>query len=155
MSYVIFYNLASCDKINSWKGVDIMVWSSSWWSVLQPNPNLTIRLFIIITFLSLIAIGNIFGIYDGMVQQNNTATLQAIAAMLLYAIPAYGLFTLKPWARLLELFKSILLVILGFLMVLFDNIGTGSLVMIIHGMIASYLITTECKHAFATNSQIG
>jgi hypothetical protein len=144
--------MASCDKIKLWKGVVMMLRHSSWWSVLQPNPKLTIRLFIIITFLSLIAIGNIFGIYDGLVQNNNMAIFQSLTAMLLYAVPAYGLFALKPWARLLELLKSILLVILGCLMVLFDNLGTGLLVMIIHGMIAAYLVTTECKHAFATKS---
>lgn len=118
----------------------------SWLSFLHPN--LTPRLVIIALFLSLITVGNIFGMYDGFTTQDNNTVMTSLLAALLYGIPAYGLLRLKPWARLTELIVSILVALLGIVMALFDNIGIGIFVMITHGWIAWYLQTNECKKIF-------
>jgi hypothetical protein len=118
----------------------------SWLSFLHPN--LTPRLVLVSFFLSLIAIGNLFGVYDGLTKQDNNAALTSLLAALLYGIPAYGLLRLKPWARLTELTLSILFALLGVVMALFDNIGIGIFVIIAHGWIAWYLQTDECKKVF-------
>jgi hypothetical protein len=117
----------------------------SLWSLLHPN--LTVRLLIIIIFLSLVALGNVFGIYDSIINQDTTALLYACVSTFLYAIPAYGLFKLKPWARLMELTVSVIMVALGMVMILFDSLMSGIFIVVSHGLIAAYLVSNECKRA--------
>lgn len=117
----------------------------SFWSLLHPN--LTFRLLLIIIFLSLVAIGNAFAIYDSVIKQDTSALLYAFISTLIYAVPAYGLFKLKPWARLMELILSVIMVILGIVMVLFESFITGIFIIVTHGLIASYLVSKECKRA--------
>lgn len=117
----------------------------SFWSLLHPN--LTFRLLLIIIFLSLVAIGNAFAIYDSVIKQDTAALLYAFISTLIYAVPAYGLFKLKPWARLMELILSVIMVILGIVMVLFESFITGIFIIVTHGLIASYLVSKECKRA--------
>ncbi len=112
------------------------------------NPNLTFKLIIIIIFLSLIAIGNGFGVYENIVEQNITEAVNSLVSVLIYAIPAYGLLKLRPWARIAELALSILLVMLGTVLMLFYSVAIGAFIVITHGLIAAYLLTNECKQIF-------
>lgn len=117
----------------------------SFWSLLHPN--LTFRLLIIIIFLSFVALGNAFGVYDSIIKHDTSALLYALVSTVLYAVPAYGLFKLKSWARLLELVLSVIMVALGVVMVLFESFITGIFIIVTHGLIASYLVSKECKRA--------
>ena len=112
------------------------------------HPNLTLRLIIVIIFLLLIAIGYAFGIYDGLVHNNPTATFNSFIAVLLYAIPAFGLLRLKRWARLFELGLSILFVIIGLVIMFGYSLMMGIITLVPHGLIAIYLLSNDCRRAF-------
>lgn len=126
---------------------------SSFWSKL--NPNMTFRLLLIIIFLVLIAIGNAFSTYDSITNQDTTTASYSFISILLYAIPAYGLFKLKTWARTFELAFSFLLLVLGIIMLLFDSIISGIFIIATHGLIAMYLVTNECKNALGIKKKAG
>lgn len=120
------------------------------------SPQITLPLLIIIGFLFLIAIGNLFGLYQSLASGNISAIFVSLLSVLLYALPAYGLFKLNRWARLFEIALSILLVILGLIMI-FTGITNpnliavatqGTFIVIIHGIVAAYLLTESCRRAF-------
>lgn len=123
-----------------------MIVKPSWWSAFHPD--LTLRLIIIIVFLLLIALGNAFGIYDGLVNNDTTAALNSFAALLLYAVPALGLLKLKRWARLLEIAISVLFVVIGFVVMFGYNMTMGIITIVPHGLIAMYLLSDDCRRAF-------
>ncbi|MGI6092331.1 MAG: hypothetical protein GX348_06555 [Veillonellaceae bacterium] len=117
----------------------------SFWSKL--NPNLTFRLLLIIIFLILIAVGNAFSVYDSLIKQDITTASYSFISILLYIIPAYGLFKLRNWARRFELVFSFILIGLGIIMLLFDSVISGLFIITTHGLIAMYLLSSECKRA--------
>jgi len=125
------------------------------------HPNLTLGLIIIGLFLSFIAVLSLFGIYDAATKGNSVEMMQSGFRMLLYAVPAYGIFRLKKWARKLELFLSVFLVILAaFLVVIYlmDNsesalLVMGIVIMIIHGSIAKYLLSSRCRQVFGLEAR--
>ena len=113
---------------------------------------LTLRLMIIIIYLFLIAAGNLLGVYDGLINQNLFLVFTSLTSVLLYAIPAYGLLTIKKWARPTELIISITAVLLGIILIVMGLIlsdlyilGTGIFIVVIHGLITAYLLSPECK----------
>lgn len=118
----------------------------AWWSFIHPD--LTLRLLIVVMFLLLIAIGYAFGIYDGLSKNDTTAALNSFAALLLYAIPAFGLLKLKRWARLFELILSIIFVVIGFIVMFGYNMTMGVITVVPHGLIAIYLLSNDCRRAF-------
>lgn len=128
------------------KGVVTLQDKLSFWSFLHPD--LTLRLLIIIGFLLLVAIGYAFGIYDGFIHNDTTATFNSLAALLLYAIPAWGLLKLKRWARLFELVLSIIFVVIGFIVMFGYNMTMGVITVVPHGLIAIYLLSDDCRRAF-------
>lgn len=117
------------------------------------HPDLTVRLIIIIIFLLLIAIGYVFGIYDGLVNNNPTAVFNSFVAVLIYAIPAFGLLRLKRWARLFELGLSILFVITGLVILFGYSLTMGIMTLVPHGLIAIYLLSNDCRRAFGMNQK--
>lgn len=112
------------------------------------HPALTLGLIIIIIFLFIIALGYAFGIYDGLVHNNLSGALNSFIAVLLYAIPAFGLLRLKRWARLFELVLSILFVIIGLVVMFSYNMTMGIITLVPHGLIAIYLLSKNCRQAF-------
>lgn len=119
------------------------------------HPDLTWPLFVIVGYLFLVAIGNLLASYNNLVSQSNLVmTFGNLISMLLYALPAYGLIKLKPWARFLELALSILSVILGIVLMLQGMLGMGVLVVVPHGLIAIYLLSDTCRKLFAIKPDI-
>ena len=120
------------------------------------HPNLTLGLIAIGLFLSSVAIISAFGVYDSVVNGNQTEMLQSGFRMLLYAVPAYGIFRMKKWARVFELILSYFLIALaGFLIIMYfiDSSESGLLIMgglilLVHGSIAKYLLSAKCRQAF-------
>lgn len=120
------------------------------------HPNLTLGLLVIGLFLSFVAIVSAFGIYDSIVHGSQAETLQSGFRMLLYAIPAYGIFKMKKWARKFELILSFFLIVLAaFFIVIYltDSsesilLSMGIIILVIHGSIAKYLLSGKCREAF-------
>lgn len=125
-----------------------------WWRFFDHR--LTLPLLIIIIFLVLIGVGNLFGIYQALAEGNMGSALLALFSTLLYLVPAYGLFKLKRWARMFELILSLLLVGLGMILIftgitnreLFMLATQGVVITVLHGIIAVYLLTDACRRAF-------
>lgn len=115
----------------------------NFWSKL--NPNLTFKMLSIILFLTLIAIGNTFSVYDNVLKQDKTTAFFSFLAVIFYIIPAYGLFKLKSWARKFELVFSFFLIVLGVIILLFESFIGGLFIIVTHGLIALYLLSKECK----------
>lgn len=111
-------------------------------------PALTSGLITVVIFLFIIAIGYAFGIYDGLVHNNPNAAFNSFVAVLLYAIPAFGLLKLKRWARLFELGLSILFVIIGLVIMFGYSMTMGVMTVVPHGLIAIYLLSKDCRQAF-------
>lgn len=118
----------------------------SWWSFIHPD--LTFRLLLTAGFLLLIAIGNIFGIHQGLINNDPIAAANAFIATTIYAVPAAGLLKLKRWARIIEIFLSIVFVIIGFIVMFGYNMTMGIATIVPHGLIAIYLLSDECRRAF-------
>lgn len=125
-----------------------------WWSIFHPQLNLPL---IGIAFtLMLIALGYLFGVYQMLVVERNLgAALVAVFSTLLYAVPAYGILRMKRWARFFEIVLSLLLVGLGMFMLFAGIVSAdkasmtqGIISIVVHGLIAVYLLTDHCRSAF-------
>jgi hypothetical protein len=126
----------------------------SWLAIFHPN--LTIGLLLIVIFLAFISILSAFGVYDSLINQNQSEAMQSGFRMLLYAIPTYGIMRMKRWARVFELMLSVFLVVLGGFIIAVYFLGTnenallvmGVMIVLIHGTIAKYLFSDNCRQAF-------
>lgn len=126
------------------------------------HPNLTLGLIVIGLFLSSVAIISAFGVYDSVVNGNKTEMLQSGFRMMLYAVPAYGIFKMKKWARAFELTLSYFLIALAaFLIVMYfiDSSESilllmGGLILLVHGSIAKYLRSSKCLTAFGLDNAV-
>ena len=120
------------------------------------SPQITLPLFIIIGFLFLIGLGNIFGLYQSLATGGISSIFVSLLSVLLYVLPAYGLLKLNRWARLFEIALSFFLVILGLIMIftgladrsLLATATQGTFIVVIHGTVAAYLLTESCRRAF-------
>lgn len=112
------------------------------------NPDLTIGLLAIILVLALLTAFSIINIVAGLFAQQPALALYSAFATAMYGISAYGLFRLKRWARFLQLFLSILSFLSGIVTMFSQSMGTGILTVIIHGLIAIYLLTDDCRRSF-------
>lgn len=115
------------------------------WSWIKPN--MTFRLLLITFFLAMIALGNLIAVYENFNQNNSKDAVLYLVAALTYAIPAYGIFNLKRWARMAEIIFSSIMLVLGIIMLLF-SFGTGILAITLHGLIVACLLSTESRKAF-------
>ncbi len=122
-----------------------------WWTAIHPD--LTIQLLLIVIYLTVATIGNFLGLYESIKNQDSTSLYSSIISILLGIIPAWGLFNLRSWGRYLELGISGLIVIFfGPVIAFFENIFVGLGLMIIHGLIVSYLISAKCQKLFVKNN---
>lgn len=117
----------------------------------QVKIKITLKLMIIVVFLVIIGVGNAVGIYDAFTKNDFNAMALSGAASTVYFIPAYGLFYLKVWARNLELALSIIFILFGILVLLFESIVAGIAIIIPHGLICLYLLSRECKEIFSSS----
>ncbi|GBG54803.1 hypothetical protein SPFL3102_01328 [Sporomusaceae bacterium FL31] len=117
----------------------------------QAKTKITFKLMMIVVFLVIIGVGNVVGIYDAFIKNDISAMALSGAASIFYFIPAYGLFHLKVWARNLELALSIIVILLGILVLLFESVVAGIAITIPHGLICLYLLSRECKEIFSSS----
>lgn len=112
------------------------------------DPKLTLGLIIIIVYLFLVALGNLLAVYNTIVSHSYADLLPQALSVFLYVGPAYGMLKLKNWARITEIAISILAVILGFFIMFAVSLGSGVFIIVTHGLIAIYLLKTECATIF-------
>jgi len=119
------------------------------------HPAVTWPLILIVGYLFLVAILNLLAAYNNFVTQSSFVMVFGnLISVLLYALPAYGLTKLKPWARFLELALSILSVISGIFLMLQGMLGMGVLTIVPHGLIAIYLLSDTCRKLFTVKPDI-
>ncbi|SDF76315.1 hypothetical protein [Sporolituus thermophilus] len=119
----------------------------SWWSFIPAN--MPLPLLLIIIYLFIIALGNLFALYQYVAVQPNLLTaIGHLVSVLLYAGPAYGLLKLKRWARSVELYLSLFSVALGLFLMFTGAFGMAVMIIVPHGLIAIYLLTDKCRELF-------
>ncbi|HMM21633.1 MAG TPA: hypothetical protein PKA10_13020 [Selenomonadales bacterium] len=117
----------------------------SWLSLFDAR--LTLGLIVTITFMGILAAGNLIQLVQAFLAGNTLMALQNALSAILYAVPAWGLLKVQRWARLFEIIWSVLMVLLG-IVVITQSIVTGAIIVITHGMIALYLMSKKCRKVF-------
>jgi len=112
------------------------------------NPSITFKLLFIVAFLCLNAIGNLFIAFAQFGSQNMSEVLIYLLTFILYLVPAYGLYRLKRWARLLQLTISIIFVIQGLIIMASGQIFVGMINVVLYGLTAIYLLSEKCRKLF-------
>lgn len=102
----------------------------------------------IIIVLLFFAAANLFSSLFSLVNQNFQGFLIYFVIAIIYAVPAYGLLNLNKWARLFQLISSLFMVITGFISIYGGNRLAGAFAIIVHGLIAMYLLTEKCQLIF-------
>lgn len=102
----------------------------------------------IILALLFFASANLFSSLFSLVNQNFQGFFVYFVIAIIYAVPAYGLLNLNKWARLFQLVSSLFMVITGFIAIYGGNRLVGAVSIIIHGLIAMYLLTEKCQLLF-------
>lgn len=102
-------------------------------------------LLILIGYLLLVATGNLLGLIHGVYTGSSSEITPALLGMVLYAIPAYGLYRQQKWAWLSEIVISSIAVILGLFTLLCVNPLLGILTLVAHSLIITYLMKKSSK----------
>jgi len=105
-------------------------------------------LLILIGYLLLIAIGNFLGVIHGIYASSSQEIFTALPGLILYLLPAYGLYKQKKWAWFAEITISAIAILFGLLVLLISNPLMGGFAMVIHGMIIAYLVKKSCKRLY-------
>ena len=120
------------------------------WGLADPEtPNVLIA---IIVVLLIHAGANLFSSLSSLKGQNFQGFFVYLVIAAIYAVPAYGLLKLNRWARILQLVSSLFMVITGFISVFGGNRLVGAVAIVMHGMIAMYLLTEKCQLLFKSQS---
>ena len=112
------------------------------------SPGVTFKLLLIVAFLCLNAVGNLFSAFAQFRSQNIYGVLIYFLTFVLYIVPAYGLYRLKKWARLLQLIFSIIFVIQGLFVMISGQMFMGMINVVLYGLSAIYLLSEECRNIF-------
>lgn len=117
----------------------------SWLSLFDER--LTLGLIVTITFMGILAAGNLIQVYQSFSAGHTLEALQNALSVVLYAVPAWGLMRVQRWARLFEIVWSVLMVLLGIFLIT-QSIVAGAIIVITHGIIALYLLSKRCRKVF-------
>ena len=96
-------------------------------------------LLILIGYLLLVTIGNLFGLIHGIYSDSSQEIVTALPGFILYLLPAYGLYKQKKWAWFTEIVISSIAILLGSLVFLVESPLLGGMAVIIHSAIIAYL----------------
>jgi|GEM_PF-913398 len=114
----------------------------------------TNNLFAIVFVLLFFCVVNLFSSLFSLASQNFKSFFVYFVIAIIYAVPAYGLLNLNKWARLFQLVSSLFMVITGFISIYGGSRMVGSISIIIHGLIAIYLLTEKCQQVFKSQPVI-
>ena len=112
------------------------------------NPSATFKLLLIVAFLCLNAVGNLITAFAQFRVENMYGAMIYLLTSVLYLVPAFGLYRLKKWARLLQLTFSILFVLQGLIVMLSGQLFLGMINVVLYGLSAIYLLSEECRQLF-------
>jgi hypothetical protein len=102
----------------------------------------------IVLVLLFFGVANLFLALLSLVSQNFKGFFIYFVITIIYVVPAYGLLNLNKWARLFQLVSSLFMVITGFISIYGGNRLVGAISIILHGLIAMYLLTEKCQVLF-------
>jgi hypothetical protein len=105
-------------------------------------------LLLVLALLVLNAFGNLFSAFVQLQTNNLSGAAIYIVTVALYLLPAYGLFKLKNWARLLQLTFSLIFVVQGAVVMISGYLFLGMVNVVLYGLTAIYLLSDECRHLF-------
>lgn len=128
------------------KAVIAVSYRPFWWSFFHPRA--TGLLIVVIVFLVLNAVLNTFAAVGAISRGAGTEAAGNLAAIALYAAPAYGLAKLKRWARMFEICFSIVMVVLGFITMFAASMVMGVFIVATHGLVGIYLLSERCRKVF-------
>ena len=128
------------------KAVICLAYRPFWWSFFHPRA--TGLLIVVILFLVLNAVLNTFAAVGAISRGAASEAAGSLAAVALYAAPAYGLAKLKRWARMFEICFSIVMVVLGFITMLAASLIMGVFIVATHGLVGIYLLSERCRKVF-------
>lgn len=112
------------------------------------KPHLTWKLLLILAFLGINAISNVLTAFIQLQTGNlNNAIIFTVTAAL-YMLPAYGLYKLKKWARLMQMILSLIFLIQGIIMMVQGLLFMGMINVVLYGLTAIYLLGDECRNHF-------
>lgn len=118
------------------------------------DPRMSFPLLLIVVFLCLVSVGSIVGAYTFLVKTPGAANAGTLGLAMLIAAAlnltlAYGLFRIKPWARLGQLILSGIIYTKGMILFIFAGQHLPDLAdLVIHGLIILYLMSRRCKTIF-------
>jgi hypothetical protein len=112
------------------------------------SPHLSWKLLLVLALLVLNAFGNLFSAFVQLQANNLSAAAIYLVTFALYVLPAYGLFKLKNWARLLQLTFSIIFVVQGAFVMFSGFMFLGMVNVVLYGLTGIYLLSDECRHLF-------
>jgi hypothetical protein len=102
-------------------------------------------LLILIGYLLLVATGNLFELIHGVYTSSSSEIMPSLFGIVLYAIPAYGLYRQQKWAWISEIIISSIAVLLGLFTLLCVNPLLGILTLVTHTLIITYLMKKSSK----------
>ena len=103
-------------------------------------------------FFGLIAVTNVFAAYGALAQPALSSVAFRLGAVLLYALPAIGVFRMLPWARYFAIALASIACIFGAFTAIFISAGDGLFMIVTHGLIVYCLASAKSKAAFAKQS---
>jgi hypothetical protein len=109
---------------------------------------LPLGLRILIGYLLLVAIGNLFGLVHGIYLGSNEEISTTLPGFILYVLPAYGLYKQQKWAWFTEFAISSIAILFGLVVLLVANPLMGGMALIIHSAILAYLVKKTCKRLY-------
>lgn len=112
------------------------------------SPHLSWKLLLVIALLVLNSFGNLYSAFVQLQANNLSSVAIYLVTVVLYLLPAYGLYKLKRWARLLQLTFSIIFVVQGAVVMISGYMFLGMVNVVLYGLTGIYLLSDECRNLF-------
>jgi FtsH-binding integral membrane protein len=116
------------------------------WGYAAPEVSNVLIAIVVVLFIH--AAGYLLSSVFSLINQNFKAFVIFLVIAVVYAVPAYGLLELRRWAQRCQLILSIFMVISGVISMFSANRAIGASAVLLHGLIAIYLLSDSCQKLF-------
>jgi hypothetical protein len=119
---------------------------------LRIDPRLSWQLILISAYLCLIGLANTMSFFHLVKSGDQTSVITTGIAIILHFVPAFGILTLRPWGRRLEIGISAIALVISVALFFSGEFFWGMVIVVIHGSILRHLLSKSCKALFASVS---